>query len=382
MKRTRVGGNLLPDGRGCESVMASPYNPHRRQLGGGQSAWPDLPPELLESVLGRLAPLDRVAVRLVCSSWRSCARASISADLPFEAPRLLLRRPGSCGGLAFFSLHRREILPFALPDRLSSGRCCGQIGGWLAMAFDEERAIELRNLFSGQSVPLPRSPVFPVAKIVLSAPPTSLGWVAAVLGRAGTVALLQPDVSGGAWITIAAGGPHGGFRDVALWRGRLCALGDDGTVLAYRVDLRARVAAVSELRGKDANPLNRLERRVRYLLESDGELLLVKKLYSVVRDSADVEVEVSRFRPEGCKWESVTELPGRAVFLGSVASAAAPATAGVRENCVYFARRDVELMVPHAIGVYSLGDRETAVVAIAGGHSVEVEPVWILPSVA
>lgn len=366
-------------------MMASPYNPRRRQLGGGQSAWPDLPPELLESILRRLAPLDRVAVRLVCSSWRSCARASIWADLPFGAPRLLLRRPGSCGSLAFFSLHRREILPFALPDRLSSGRCCGQIGGWLAMAFDEERAIELRNLFSGQFVSMPLSPVFPVAKIVLSAPPTSLGWVAAVLGRAGTVALLQPDVSGGAWITIAAGVPHGGFRDVAFWRGRLCALADDGTVLAYRVDLRARVAAVSQLREKDANHLNRwLERRARYLLEYDGELLLVKKLYSVVRDSADVQVEVCRFRPEECKWETVTELPGRAVFLGSVASVvvAAPATVGIRENCVYFARRDVELMVPHAIGVYSLGDRETAVVAIAGGHSVEVEPVWILPSVA
>lgn len=248
------------------------------------------------------------------------------------------------------------------------------------MAFDEERAIELRNLFSGQSVSMPLCPVFPVAKIVLSAPPISPGWVAAVLGRAGTVALLQPDVSGGAWITIGAGVPHGGFRDVAFWRRRLCALGDDGTVLAYRADLRARVAAVSELREKDPNNMNQW--RVRYLLESEGELLLVKKLYSTVRDSVDVEVEVCRFLPEENKWEEVTELPGRAVFVGSVASVAvAAAPPQIRENCVYFARRNVELMVPHAIGVYSLADRETAVVAIAGGHSVEVEPVWIIPSV-
>uniref|UniRef100_A0ACD5WH81 Uncharacterized protein n=1 Tax=Avena sativa TaxID=4498 RepID=A0ACD5WH81_AVESA len=368
--------------------MASPQNPRRRQLDAGQSAWPDLPPELLESILCRLGPLGRVAVRLVCSPWRSCARASISPDLPFEAPRLLLRRPGSCGSLAFFSLRRDEILPFAVPERVNAGRCCGQIGGWLAMAFDEERAIELRNLFSGESVAMPRAPAFPVAKIVLSAPPTSLGWVAAVLGSSGTLALLQPDVSGGAWITIGAGAEHGGFRDVAFWRGRLCALGDDGAVLAYRADLRSRVAAVSELREKDRDHQNYRQvrwQRQTYLVESEGELLLVRKMYMVMRDSVEVEVEVRRFRPEESKWEEVSELPGRAVFVGAVASVvvvlATAALPGVRENCVYFTRRDVDLIVPHAIGVYSLGDRDTAVVAIEGGHSVEVEPVWIIPSV-
>jgi hypothetical protein len=102
-------------------------------------------------------------------------RASISSDVPFGAPRLLFRRPGSYGSLAFFCIRRREIIPFALPDRVNAGRCCGQIGGWLAMAFDEERAIELRNIFSGESVAMPRPPVFPVAKVIISAPPTSLG---------------------------------------------------------------------------------------------------------------------------------------------------------------------------------------------------------------
>jgi hypothetical protein len=257
------------------------------------------------------------------------------------------------------------------------------------MAFDEERAIELHNIFSGESVAMPRPPAFPVAKIVLSAPPTSLGWVAALLSSSGTLALLQPDVSGGTWITIAAGAEQGEFRDVAFWRGRLCAVGNDGTVLAYRVDLRARVAAVSELREKDGDHLDywriRLCRRQTYLVESEGELLAVRKVYSMMGFSGEVEVEVHRFRPEERKWEEVMELPGRAVFVGAVASVAVLATAalpGVQENCVYFARRDVDMIVPHAIGVYSMGDGETAVVAIAGGHSVEVEPVWIIPSVA
>lgn len=363
-------------GRG--RVMASPHNRRRRdeRQGAGQSSWPDLPPELLDRVMGLLAPLGRVAVRLVCSSWRACARASFPADLPFEAPRLLIRRPGPGGSLAFFSLHRREIIPFALPARVSSGRCCGHIGGWLAMAFDEEREISLCNLLSGRSVDVPRAPVFPVAKIVLSAPPTSPGWVAAVLGRSGTIVLLQPDVSGGDWITIDVGAEHGGFQDMAFWRGRLCALGHDGAILAYRANLVARVAAVSELRATQhlAGGSWRL-----YLVECEGELLVVRKLYNVRRDSVEVEVEVCRFRPEEREWEAVKELPGRALFVGSVASV--EAAGGVRENCVYFARRDVEMMVPHAIGVYSLGDGETTAVAIAGGHSVDVEPVWISASV-
>lgn len=44
-------------------------------------------------------------------------------------------------------------------------------------------------------------------------------------------------------------------------------------------------------------------------------------------------------------------------------------------------RLDMELMVQHTIGVYSLAERETIVVAIAGRHSVEVEPVGLIPSV-
>ena len=44
-------------------------------------------------------------------------------------------------------------------------------------------------------------------------------------------------------------------------------------------------------------------------------------------------------------------------------------------------RLDMELMVQHAIDVYSLVDRETTVVAIAGRHYVEVEPMGLIRSV-
>uniref|UniRef100_J3LUX6 F-box domain-containing protein n=1 Tax=Oryza brachyantha TaxID=4533 RepID=J3LUX6_ORYBR len=338
----------------------------RRNARPDFGGWPDLPPELLEGIMKLLSPLDRVTVRLVCSSWRTCARASFPSDLPFDGPRLLLRRPGPGGILAFFSLRRRQILPFALPSRLSAARCCGHLGGWLAMAFDDDREIALCNITSGESVPIPRPPVFPVAKIVLSAPPTSPGWVVAVLGRSGTIALLQTQPEGGRWMTLEEqGARHGGFEDMAIWRGRLCALGSDGTVVAYRQRVRGRLCMY-------------------LVVDRSGELVVVRREYVVRQDAVEVEVEVFRFAAEERKWEAVEELGGQALFVGSVASlgTAGGSETGIRENCVYMARREVEMMVPHAIGVYSLAEEEVAALAISGGHSATVEPVWINPSLA
>uniref|UniRef100_A0A0D9W1K3 F-box domain-containing protein n=1 Tax=Leersia perrieri TaxID=77586 RepID=A0A0D9W1K3_9ORYZ len=370
-------------------------DPRRRtaessEISGG-SGWADLPPELLEAILKLVSPRHRVTARVVCSSWRTCARASFPSDLPFDSPRLLLRRPA--GDLAFFSLRRAEILPFALPTA-AAARCCGHIGGWLAMAFDEDREIALWNITSGESVAIPRPPLFPVAKMLLSAPPTSPGWVVAVLGRSGTIALIQPP--GGRWMTIEHGAEHGGFQDMAIWRGRLCALGCDGTVVAYRVSLSRRVAAASVLRavqhpvGYAAAAAAGGQQRIRgrwwnYLaVDIAGELVVVRREYSVRRDAVDMEVEVVRYAAAEKKWETVEELAGQALFVGSVASMAAPATegSGIRENCVYVARREVEMLVPHAIGVYSLADGDATGLAISGGHSVAAEPVWINPSIA
>ncbi|KAL6638295.1 hypothetical protein ACP70R_025867 [Stipagrostis hirtigluma subsp. patula] len=365
----------------------------RRQV-VGQTEWSDLPPELLERVVAVLGPRDRVAVRLVCVSWRACVREWFPSDFPFEAPRLLLRRPGPGGELAFFSLRCRKILPFALPARLGAGRCCGHVAGWLAMALDSDRALVLCNPVSGQSIDVPPPPVFPVSKVVLSAPPTSAGWVAAALGRTGMIALLQPSVSG-AWMTMGVdeGAEHGSFTDMAFWRGRLCALCDDGAVFAFRADLRARAAAVSLLR-ELGFPLSRVGRlgarfcsiRRLYLVESDGELMVARKLYSTWHDAVYVDVEIHLLvSPEQRKWEMVEETPGRALFVGSVASAVVPvalyAAPGLRESSVYFARREVEMLLPHAVVEHSLVDDETKCVPIAGGHCADVEPVWITPFV-
>ncbi|KAE8795433.1 hypothetical protein D1007_29656 [Hordeum vulgare] len=161
------------------------YNPRRRQP--ESSAWSNLPPQLLET---RLAALPSGSSAPRGAPARGPLRPHLYSWPPFEAPLLLRRGPVSGGGLAVFSLRRREILPFALP----AGRCCGQIGGWLAMASDGDRALALCNIFSGESVSVARALAFPVAKLVLSAPPTSPCWVAALLSHSGrTVELVWPN---------------------------------------------------------------------------------------------------------------------------------------------------------------------------------------------
>jgi len=114
----------------------------------------------------------------------------------------------------------------------------------------------------------------------------------------------------------------------------------------------------------------------------------VRKLYMVRRNSeaVDLAVEVHVLSSAAeRKWELVEEMPGRAVFVGSGVSAAVPLelypAAGLRESCVYFARREVEMLAPHAICEYSMMDEEMRTVPIAGGHSADVEPVWITPFV-
>lgn len=361
----------------------------RMEERGEKSVWADLPVEVLKRIMDLLDPSDRIAVGLVCASWRACVREHSAHDVPFEIPRLLVGRGG--GELAFFSLQHERMLPFTLLTRpRGGGRCCGHVAGWLALAFDSDRTVSLCNPVSGHCVGLPRPPVFPVKKVIVSGPPTSPGWVAVVLGRTGTmVALLHPGSC--SWMTMGIGeaARHGGFIDMAFWNGgRLAVLCHDGAVFTFR-GRGARAAVVSQLRkpervlGMPAGSWWKL-----YLVEVEGDLMLVRKLYvSLASGVVEWDVKVRLLAsPEMRSWDPVPELPGLALFVGSVVSVAVPVepygdASGMRESCVYFARREAERVLPHAIFEYSLEDDDIKVVAIPGGHNADVEPVWITPFV-
>ncbi|KAF8762395.1 hypothetical protein HU200_009576 [Digitaria exilis] len=226
--------------------------------------WADLPPELLERTLGLLGPRDRVSARFVCASWRACVRDS---DLP------PIRGPAAPPPPPPQRRRRPRLLqppaPQAAPLRAPRG---------------PRRRPMLR--------PHPR-----LARHGLGRPP---------LPRP----LLQQQQQQG-WY-------HGGFRDMAFWSGgRLRALAHDGAVLAFRADLGARKAVMSVLR-EAAPPVGVGARAGLYLVEADGELLLVRRMWVDV-DAADVEVEVHGLleSPGHRRWAQLQETPGRALFVGS-----------------------------------------------------------------
>jgi hypothetical protein len=62
------------------------------------------------------------------------------------------------------------------------------------VAFDDDCKISLCSVMSGESVAIPRALVFPMVEMVLFAPATTRGLVVVVLGRLGTITLLQLDM--------------------------------------------------------------------------------------------------------------------------------------------------------------------------------------------
>ncbi|CAO2189256.1 unnamed protein product [Urochloa humidicola] len=248
------------------------------------------------------------------------------------------------------------------------------------MASDDHRTVVLYNPASGRIIALPPPPVFPVTKIVLSAPPTTAGWVAAVLGWTGTIVLHQPATSP-TWMTIGIheGTQHRGFRDMVFWLGRLCTLGHDGAVISFRADFSNRVAAVSDLREPDPEVKDSLM----YLVESGGKLLRVQMhKYSKMQRHMQIQILASAGLR---KWDNVNKTAGKALFVGSVVSVVVPVAlypaSGLRESCIYCARQEVEMQAPHAIFEYSLLDHKVTGVSVAGGHCADGEPVWITPFV-
>ncbi|RLN23906.1 uncharacterized protein C2845_PM07G17680 [Panicum miliaceum] len=155
-------------------------------------SWSELPPELLGVVFLHLRCLaDRVYFVAVCRCWRSAAARAAAPTPPQPQLPWLLLVP-SAGAPCFVSLlagsARRRI---SLPHGADGARLCrAHAGGWLAVAASGWRACALVNAFSRARVPLPDRMRVPrhgittclvVRAVALSAPPTSLGCIAAAL---------------------------------------------------------------------------------------------------------------------------------------------------------------------------------------------------------
>ncbi|WVZ78753.1 hypothetical protein U9M48_026410 [Paspalum notatum var. saurae] len=238
-------------------------------------------------------------------------------------------------------------------------RFCGSFpGGWLALAFDRWRGHCLFNVNTGDRVDLPdliRSPapevdcVVAIKCLVLSAAPTPDGayMVAAMASGVSNVAFWHPgtdrwwppiqanDAGFGNWRRML---PRDPVVDLIYCRGRLhhgfYVLNRQEQLVAYVEDDKGASDEEADAQNGMSKPLTMKiiryifgsktegdpERAVlaRYLVESDGELVMVRHLGSpeefelfILEEEPALEEDVVLAR-----WRRCPVLGGRALFLG------------------------------------------------------------------
>jgi hypothetical protein len=345
------------------------------------SAWPDLPPELLGTVLGRLPSLaDRVRLRAVCRPWRSSA-----AGLPPSHLHLpwLAFQDGTLLDVANNAAYRVQI-----PD---DAVCYGAGENTFFLAHDDGRC-SLVDAFSGAAAtPLPelaallrarnvkpREVLQPIAKVVVS---TSAELeedcrLVAVIIRNSKVLISTCRPAGETNACLALDYCEFCIADIKFFRGRIYSLSFDETL--HAVDLnKGRLDELPEsprrvevIRGapidnmmtqephllKDPWPFGHVVAGL-YLVLSKGKLLMVRRWtrkrlltspgeYSLAqfRDADGYDAKRTRryevfemHRSLYGRWNKVQRLDGRALFVSPPCSKSAPpAGHGAREDCIYF----------------------------------------------
>ncbi|OEL23961.1 hypothetical protein BAE44_0015020 [Dichanthelium oligosanthes] len=189
------------------------------------SSWPDLQPEILGLVLGRLPSLaDRVRLRAVCRPWRCNAQWK---PLPPPLPWLSLLDE------TFLSLPDGEIHRMPVPDDAS---CHGSVDSWLILVHNDGRC-SLMNPFSKATSQLPKlsaiwnsemrnayhgHPLFYKLVVPLSLDLSSDSLVAALIMDASfhsTISICQPSVA----TDTIRNEPGERLIDVAFFGGKLYA---------------------------------------------------------------------------------------------------------------------------------------------------------------
>ncbi|XP_073006276.1 F-box/kelch-repeat protein At1g57790-like [Typha latifolia] len=301
---------------------------------------------------------------------------------------LLLRpRPTNMEDLGFFSLSQRNFADIKLPRAFRGSRCCGYSDGWMVMVSDKEFSITLLNLFSNEQFNLPSSllsrfhygakfadgSIGYVTKVVLSSPPTSEDCIVAVMGQQQTIAFCQP--RGDRWFAL-----HANFvvEDIAFYNRKLHVLDYNGMLTAYNLARFPHATFAAVLHPKKCplvRPDDTVVRVKRYLVESNGELLVVSRDYSGLEK--DISFRVSKLVKDA--WIPVKSLGDRALFIGVVRSVSVKAVgkSKIQQNCIYFTRKLIDLSGPHAIAAYCMEDKSIEPIPIRDQHSLRIEPVWI-----
>ncbi|KAE8804665.1 hypothetical protein D1007_19328 [Hordeum vulgare] len=405
------------------------------------SAWPDLPPDLLGTVLQRLPSLaDRLRVRAVCRPWRLSATRLPPSHL--HLPWLAFR-DGTLLDVTNNAAHRVRIPDDAVPFN------AGENAFFLV---HDDGQCSLMDAFSGPTVtPLPELAALlrardvnarddqlrPITKVVVSsASSTELEYrLVAVMIGSSTIILSTCRPAGETNACLAL---EDYFKfciaDIRFYAGRIYAVSwFDETLRALNLnngrldELPSSPRFIEVISGagsefamteephlqKDPWPYGHIIEG-RYLVECKSKLLMVRRwvrkpllsisYYSMKQyhDGDGFDFERTRrfevfmvdnsYRPweNHGQWKKVSALAGQALFVSLRSSEAGPAAAhGAQKNCIYFTHQIDPRGQGDPLGdsgVYSMRDgmiRRPLLpepVAVAGSLVWSYRfPAWIFP---
>ncbi|CAM0958044.1 unnamed protein product [Alopecurus aequalis] len=358
------------------------------------SAWPDLPPELLGTVLRSLPSLaDRVRLRAVCRPWRNSAIVLPPSHL--HLPWLAFG-DGTLLDVANNAAHRVRI-----PD---DAVCYSAGENTFFLAHDDGRCSLVDAFSGGAATPLPELAALlrarnvdpryellqPITKVVVSTPTAELEEhcrLVAVMIHNGKV-LISTCRPAGETNACLALDDYFEFciADIKFFQGRIYALGMVNEALRALDLKKGRLEelpaspppGVEVIPGvapdykfemtqephleEDPWPYGHEVVR-RYLVESDGKLLMIRRwvrksllsfsYYNMTQFHDDDgygsqrtrRFEVLEIGHQGNwrsrrRWQKVQGLHGQALFVSTPCSKAAPAADhGAREDCIYFAHQ-------------------------------------------
>ncbi|XP_059636518.1 F-box protein SKIP23-like [Cornus florida] len=384
--------------------------------------WTELPPELLETIAGKLTILiDYIRCRAVCVKWRSSIPRT-PLHLPCQLPWLMLPPPRThqTHRRSFFNLSTNKTHRLDLPEIPYHRRRCGSSHGWLVF-LHESPEIYLLNPFTRSKIHLPPLSTFPnvigfnfsdigreyslrspagvvytcnlkdmrnnfIKKVILSSSPSNdSDFVAlAILNRTGDLAFCKKGDK--SWRCIE--GSESYCEDVIYYNGLFYAVDKYGAIAICDVcgpSPRVSIMDTPPQFGGD----------MQYLVRSMNQFLLVTRYLDTEYDEDLFEIfvyktvlfKVYRLNLSNSNWEEVTNLGDQMLFLGENSSFALSASdfPGCEGNCIYYTDDYSESNYDdapwdHDLGIYNLEDGTIETFPCYHSPSGWPPPIWITPN--
>ncbi|XP_061989586.1 F-box protein At2g05970-like [Rosa rugosa] len=363
-----------------------------------ESKWSELPIEIAELILEKLASIDILRFKAVCSSWKYAANSYIAAPyykpLP-QSPWLVLGNGQEDNSCRFFSLEEKKV--YTIKNILFEGCCVSSSHGWLVI-MNKDSILNLFNPVSGESIQLSDIRALDgfssfsgseILKAVLSSEPSGRNNFFLTICIRQTSRSMRSDNlavynhGGKTWNPLLASS-----REIVFHNSKLFALlgknavqvwdfkkscGDRTTVYIFRRKLRNQSLTRTYM--------------VKYsrLVESLGEILrvtlvLVNSLDDSSHKESYFEVYKMNLRPTTSRgtWEKVESLGHRFIIWcrnrASIALSASYFTE-FEENSIYCYHR-------RRIFVYNLKDKVVKPCYRFDESTTNQEPFWIVPNLS